>query len=173
MSLQKQIPIDELNNFGCEEFIKFIGWVFEDSPWVAEQTWLRRPFADLEALHKAMIGEVMTADIPDQLALLRAHPDLGSRVKMTDASTSEQAGAGLDQLTREEFEQLCSMNRLYRDKMGFSFLFAVKGSTKYDILEELKRRVGEDPTREFQEALRQSHQIALFRLEDIIMRKRC
>ena len=169
MRLQMQIPIDELNSLGCEEFVETVGWVFEDSPWVAERAWKQRPFTDLEALHNAMVHEVMTASIPDQLALLGAHPDLGSRAKMTIASTSEQAGAGLDQLTSQEFERLRMLNSQYREKMGFPFLFAVKGSTKYDILEALERRVGEDPAREFQEALRHVHQIALFRLEDIII----
>ena len=50
--------------------------------------------------------EVAVADLEEQLALLCAHPDLGARARMSDASTAEQAGAGLDSLTRTEFERL-------------------------------------------------------------------
>ena len=30
-----------------------LGWIFEDSPWVAERAWDARPFANVEALHRA------------------------------------------------------------------------------------------------------------------------
>ncbi len=81
----------------------------------------------------------------EQLALLRAHPDLGAaRRAMSDASSREQAGAGLDALTRDELERLRTLNAAYREKFGFPFLYAVKGSTKHDILNALERRLPVD-----------------------------
>src|SRR6266851_2510671 len=117
--------------------VSAIGWVFEDSSWVAERAWEERPFASVDALRGAMVEQVERALPAEQLKLLRAHPDLGIRARMTEASTAEQAGAGLDQLTPEEFERLRQLNRTYRDKFGFPFLFAVKGSTKPDMLSAL------------------------------------
>ncbi len=94
-----------------------------------------------QALHRAMVDQVEHASLPEeQLALLRAHPDLGTRARVSEASSAEQAGAGLDQLTPAEFERLRRLNEAYRDKFGFPFLFAVKGSTKHDILDALERR---------------------------------
>ena len=87
---------------------------------------------------------------------------------MTDASTSEQSGAGLDSLTVEEFERLQQLNRAYREKFGFPFLFAVKGSTKHDVLAALAARLPATPDEEFAEALRQVFRIAWFRLQDVV-----
>src|SRR4030095_6629683 len=124
-----------------DAFIETLGWMFEGSPWVAERTWTRRPFASLEALHQAMIDVVQQASEPEQLALLRAHPDLGTRARISDASTGEQRGAGLDRLDVNEYEQLQRLNDEYRRRFGFPFLFAVKGSTKEDVLAALEERV--------------------------------
>ena len=106
---------------------------------------------------------------PDErLTLLRAHPDLGTRARMSDASIGEQHGAGLDRLTPEECDRLQRLNKAYREKFGFPFLFAVKGSTKHDVLAALERRLSAAPEEEFEEALRQVRRIALFRLRELL-----
>jgi 2-oxo-4-hydroxy-4-carboxy-5-ureidoimidazoline decarboxylase len=114
-----------------------------------------------------MRAVVYAAGESEQLALLRAHPDLGARARMSTASVGEQQGAGLDRLTPEEFQRLQQLNLAYREKFGFPFLFVVKGSTKHDILAALERRLPADRDQEFQEALRQVHRIAIFRLQDL------
>src|SRR4051794_33658379 len=73
------------------EFVDAVGWVFEHSPWVAERAWESRPFATLEALHAAMRDRVEAAGQDEKMALLLAHPDLGTRAPLTAASQSEQA----------------------------------------------------------------------------------
>ena len=151
-----------------QEFVSAIGWVFEHSPWVAERAWTMRPFADTQALHRAMVVQVERSPPDEQLALLRAHPDLGTRARVSEASTAEQAGAGLDQLTRAEFERLRRLNEDYRAKFGFPFLFAVKGSTKHDILDALERRARSSREEEYLVALDQVYRIARFRLEDTL-----
>ncbi len=148
-----------------QRFLKSVGWVFEDSPWVAERAWPRQPFESVDALHAAMKSEVERATREEQLALLKAHPDLGANAKMSQASVGEQAGAGLDCLTPEECADLRRLNAEYRDKFGFPFLFAVKGSTRHDILEALAQRVEGEPEEEFRVALEQVYRIARFRLE--------
>ena len=72
---------------------------------------------------------------------MKAHPDLGTRARLSEASTDEQAGAGLDSLTPAEFEQLHRLNAAYRARFGFPFLLAVKGSTKHDVLRALQARM--------------------------------
>lgn len=152
-----------------EVFVAAFGEIFEDSPWVARRAWESRPFGSRAILHQAMAQQVESAGPEEQLALLRAHPDLGARARMSAASTHEQAGAGLDRLTPEEYAELTAWNQAYRDKFGFPFLFAVKGSGKSAIMEALRRRasadVGADAETEFAEALAQVYRIAWFRLE--------
>ena len=162
------MTLAELNTRDREGFVETLGWMFEDSPWIAERTWTRRPFASLDALHQAMIDVVEQASEPKQLALLRAHPDLGTRARISDASTGEQRSAGLDRLDAAEFEQLQRLNDEYRRRFGFPFLFAVKGSTKQDVLTALEARVRRSRDEELAEALRQVYRIARFRLEDVI-----
>jgi 2-oxo-4-hydroxy-4-carboxy-5-ureidoimidazoline decarboxylase len=162
------MTIADLNSLERAKFVSAIGWVFEHSPWVAERAWMMRPFADAQALHWAMAEQVERALPEEQLALLRAHPDLGTRARVSEASGAEQAGAGLDQLTPAEFERLRGLNEAYHDKFGFPFLFAVKGSTKHDILDALERRVRSSREEEYQVALDQVYRIARFRLEETL-----
>ena len=157
--------IDEINRLSAPDFVDRLGGIFEGSPWVAERAWAHGPFASLDALHAAMVAEVQHASTKEQLALLRAHPDLGARAKMSEASVGEQAGAGLDRLTPEEFEELTRLNAGYRDEFGFPFLLAVRGCTKDDILKSLRERAGGRRDQEFQTALQQVFRIARIRLE--------
>jgi 2-oxo-4-hydroxy-4-carboxy-5-ureidoimidazoline decarboxylase len=181
------MTVAELNAKDRSGFVGALGWIFEASPWVAERAWEKRPFATLDDLHDAMKGVVAAAPFDEQLALLRAHPDLGAvRLKpdttgvasnigsvrqadqtMSEASQREQQGAGLDALTRDELERLRKLNAAYREKFGFPFLYAVRGSTKHDILNALERRLPSTRDIEHQEALRQVYRIARFRLEEL------
>ena len=162
------MTIAELNERDRTTFVHTLGWVFEDSPWVAERAWARRPFSSLDHLHQAMLDVVQHATESEQMALLRAHPDLGTRARISDASTDEQRGAGLDKLTTDEYERLQRLNADYRRRFGFPFLFAVKGSTTHDVLSALEARVRRAPVEELAEALRQVSRIARFRLEDVM-----
>lgn len=159
------MTIADLNAMSEADFAAALGWIFEHSPWVAERAAWKRPFADLDHLHRAMTEEVRAASREERLALLCAHPDLGTRARVSAASESEQAGAGLDKLTPEEFSRLQDWNAEYRRKFGFPFLFAVKGATKRDILRSLGERIAGEPEREFETALEQVYRIARFRLE--------
>jgi 2-oxo-4-hydroxy-4-carboxy-5-ureidoimidazoline decarboxylase len=159
------MTIAELNASDRAAFVDALGWVFEDSAWVAERAWTRRPFASIDDLHEAMVDIVQQATASEQLALLRAHPDLGTRARISDASTGEQRGAGLDRLTPDEYERLQRLNDEYRRKFGFPFLFAVKGSTKEDVLSALEARVRRSRDEELAEAFSQVYRIARFRLD--------
>ena len=149
-------------------FVRAVGWVCEDSPWVAGRAAARRPFAGIDDLHAALVVEITAASRDEQLALLRAHPDLGARIRMSTASVGEQAGAGLDRLSGAEHARLQELNTAYRTKFGFPFLYAVKGSTPRQILTALEARLERRADEEFEEALRQAARIARFRLDDTI-----
>ncbi|HXA49531.1 MAG TPA: 2-oxo-4-hydroxy-4-carboxy-5-ureidoimidazoline decarboxylase, partial [Candidatus Acidoferrum sp.] len=87
------MTIEELDAMDRETFVATLGCVFEHSPWVAERVWPQRPFGTIEALHTAMTRVVRAATRAEQLALIRAHPDLGAKASMSRASTREQSGA--------------------------------------------------------------------------------
>jgi len=162
------MTLDELNALPRAAFVEKLGWIFEHSPWVTERAWDQRPFASLDALHAATSAEVERATRDEQLALLRAHPDLGARAKLSAASEQEQAGAGLDRLSPDQLARLMQLNAAYREKFGFPFLFAVKRSTWKDIFVALTERTDNTLDLEFRTALEQVYKIARFRLEGLI-----
>ena len=165
------MTIAQINSFSREEFVARLGRVYEDSPWVAERAWGLRPFVSLEQLRLAMSRQVEDATVAEQMELLRAHPDLGAQARMSDASVGEQSSAGLDRLTREEHDTFVTLNREYRSKFGFPFVYAVKGSNKHDIIEAMRRRLQSTTEAELIEALAQVDRIASFRLEDMILKE--
>ncbi len=154
-----------------DDLVAVYGGVYEHSPWIAAQAHglgLRADHDTAEGLSQAFRAVVETAGDQRQLELLRAHPDLAGKLavdgKLTEESTSEQTGAGLDQCTVDEFARFQSLNEAYTGKFGFPFILAVAGYGRHEILEIFERRVGNDVVIEMREALDQVHRIALFRL---------
>ncbi len=160
--------IAELNQMSQEAFVKALGAVFEDTPAIAYQVWNQRPFADVAELHQQMVDVVKAMSPEQQLALIQAHPDLGSQAKMAEASVKEQAGAGLAQLSLEEYDRFQSLNRAYKDKFGFPFIVAVKNHTKGSILDSFERRLENSMEAEMEQALTEIAQIARFRLVELV-----
>ncbi|MCZ4280261.1 2-oxo-4-hydroxy-4-carboxy-5-ureidoimidazoline decarboxylase [Kiloniella laminariae] len=159
-----------VNLMDAPDFAGAFGDIAEHSPWVAELAGKERPFANRDAMIGAF-AQVMFAAEPDaQLALIRAHPDLAGKAalagELTEDSKKEQAGVGLDQLTAEEFERFTIANDRYREKFGFPFIFAVKGATKFMIMDAFEARLENDTAEEFRTALEQIARIIRFRLED-------
>lgn len=156
------------------EFVAAFGGIYEHSPWVARQTFrdgAGEHLDSVEGLAAALAAAVDAADQAARLTLIRAHPDLAGRAavrgELEEASTREQAGAGIDQCTPEEYQRFQSLNQAYRDKFGFPFVMAVKGSDRHAILAAFAERLGNDPAAEFERAIGEIHRIARFRLDDL------
>ncbi|MEB3290760.1 MAG: 2-oxo-4-hydroxy-4-carboxy-5-ureidoimidazoline decarboxylase [Leptolyngbya sp.] len=157
-----------LNQMTEADFIQAIGPAFEDTPQIAAQVWPQRPFASVAELHRKMVALVRALPEAEQLTLINAHPDLGTRVAMAEASVAEQNQAGLTQLSAAEYERFQSLNQRYRERFGFPFILAVAGHTKASILENFTQRLENDLATEKATALRQIETIAQLRLESWI-----
>ncbi len=153
-------------------FVEAFGAVYEESPWVAEAAWERRPFADAAQLRAALAAIVRDAGTDRQRALILAHPDLADKATrpatLAAFSQTEQARAGLDELTDAEVQEQRALNRAYRTRFGFPFIMAVRFSTRAQILEAMRARVQNTPEAEFDRALAEIHKIAGFRLDDLV-----
>jgi 2-oxo-4-hydroxy-4-carboxy-5-ureidoimidazoline decarboxylase len=158
-------PLNQLNAMSEAEFVTAIGPAFEATPTVAAQVWPQRPFANLTDLHQKMVAIVQAMTAEEKLALINAHPDLGTRVAMAEASVAEQSQAGLNQLSAEEYEQFQRLNRQYRDTFGFPFILAVAGHTKASILQNFAQRLHHTQDLEMATALDEIEKIARLRLE--------
>jgi 2-oxo-4-hydroxy-4-carboxy-5-ureidoimidazoline decarboxylase len=162
------MTLDQLNQISETEFVSSLAAIFEHSPWVAENVVLERPFSSLESLHAAMVNIVNTSPLETQLTLIRAHPDLGAKLKMSQQSVSEQAGLGLDRLNQSEFERFSSLNTAYREKFDFPFIVVVRNHTRASILEQFVIRLENTVELEIETALEEIYKIAKFRLQDLI-----
>jgi len=161
-----QLSLTDINRAGEDEFVETLGDIYEESPWVAERSEPERPFASAEALQQTMRRAVEEATEEDQLALLRAHPDLGEQTEMTDASEAEQSAAGLDELGQEQYERFQRLNDSYREQFDFPFIMAVKNATPDTIQAAMERRLENSAAEEFRTALDEVHKIARLRLDD-------
>lgn len=165
--------LEEVNALGEREFVAHFGAVFERSPWVAGRAWKTRPFASVDALHEAMMRAVKEATRDEQVALVRAHPELAGREAsagtLTADSTSEQARLGFSALTRQELLKMQELNRSYRDKFGFPCIVALRlHATRETVMAEMEGRLRGDQEEELLNALEQIGHIARGRLGKMI-----
>lgn len=157
---------------GREAFIERFGGVYEHSPWVAEAALaegLTEEDDAVAALATRLERIVAAAGRARQLTLLKAHPELAGKLalrgELTAESTGEQASAGLDACSPEEFKAFQRLNAAYGARFGFPFIIAVRGLDRAAILDAFRRRIENPPEREFATALEQVHRIARLRLE--------
>ncbi len=166
------IPLTMLNNLPEREFIALLGGIFEHSPWVAESVAGARPFSSIGVMHDAMVASVRAAATEMQDQLIKAHPDLAGKAaragQLTDSSTREQSGAGLDRMTDDQFARFDRLNSDYQDRFGFPFIIAVRGHTVDSILRAFEQRLPNSQDVERQTALEQIARIARFRLNEVI-----
>lgn len=156
------------------DFVATFGGVFEHSPWVAKRAYkleLGPAHDSAVGVHNALCRAFRSAGEEERLGVLTAHPDLAGKLaqaeRLTDASTVEQASAGLDVLTDEERKTFERLNTDYTDKFGFPFIIAVKDNTKASIMEAFARRIDHDRDAEFAEACAQVERIARLRLDSL------
>lgn len=160
--------IAKINQMSQAEFKLALGEIWEETPIIAEKAWFSRPFDSVEALYRSMVAIVDRMNEAEQLALIKAHPDLGSKTKMAQASVREQAGVGLDRLSESEYQHFQFLNRAYQKKFDFPFIVAVKDHTKESILQDFETRLNNDLEREKQRALLEIGKIARLRLNSAI-----
>ena len=168
-------PLAALNACDRDAFVAALGHLFEHSPWVAAETWPRRPFRDADALHAALCETMRGAPAARQLALVRAHPDLAGRLAkagaLTPSSAGEQSAAGLDRLTPVEAAEIGRLNGAYTARFGFPFVICARRNAKDAIRAAMRSRAGNTPEAELSTALGEIAKIARIRLSEAITKE--
>ena len=162
--------INKINKLSQSEFIKVFANIFENSIWIAEELYAQKPFNDFEELFSKMLDIFENTSKKKQLIILKAHPDLADKTKissLTPNSKVEQIDVGLDQCTEDEFREFKDLNDKYKKKFGFPFIYAVKNKSKKEILSNFRQRISYDISVEFNEAIKQVKKIASLRLNEI------
>ena len=161
--------INKINKLPQSEFIKVFANIFENARWIAEELYKQKPFADFDELSSKIMNIFEMSSKEKKIKILNDHPDLGNKAKissLTPDSLKEQKTAGLDQCTKEEFNEFKKLNVAYK-KFGFPFILAVKGKNKIEILNNFRKRINSEPQIEFEEAVKQVKKIANLRLVDL------
>ncbi len=170
--MPEKLSIQEVNRMDHGEFVSRFGAVFEHSPWVAEGAWGRRPFDGLDGLHGSFVRTIHEAPEDRRVALIQAHPDLAGKAalagELTAESAGEQASAGLDRLSPEEYEGFYRLNAAYREKFGLPYVVCVRDNTKETIFAGAERRLSNTREEEIEAALAEISRIGRLRLEDLV-----
>ncbi|WP_319533113.1 allantoinase PuuE [uncultured Cohaesibacter sp.] len=166
---------DRPSQMSADRFVREFGGIFEHSPWIAERAHgleLNSAHDTTIGVHSALCRAFRSASFDEKLGVLKAHPNLAGKLaaagKLTEASTAEQASAGLDLLTDNERILFTSLNEAYMEKHGFPFIIAVRDHDKASILAAFRRRIGNSIEMEFAEACRQVERIAHYRLKALL-----
>lgn len=172
-ALQKRpLQLDEINCQSEEEFTSVFGSIFENSAWVAEKAWQRRPFASRSELLATMVSIVRQSSQEEQIELIQAHPDLAGRLAkqglLTEASSHEQASVGLDQLSAAETKLFETYNEKYKKEFGFPFVICARLNDKRSILNAFERRLQLPRDAEIETALDEIEKIAALRLIQLV-----
>jgi OHCU decarboxylase len=161
--------LSALNTAPPAAFLAALGDLYEHSPWVVERAAAFRPFASLAQLHAALRRVVDAATPDEQLALIRAHPDLAGREAsegtLTTDSSSEQRRLGIDRLSRAEFARIAELNRRYRERFGFPCIIALAlHADRASVFRAFESRLANSRDVELETALEQIHHITNARL---------
>ena len=164
------ILINKINNLSQIKFNEIFANIFEKTKWIAERLYNQKPFNNFEDLCSKILEIFKTTSKENQLKIIRAHPDLADKTKISLLnidSRTEQNRAGLDQCSEKEFREFKNLNNEYKKKFGFPFILAVEGKNKTEILNKFKKRILNSADDEFKEAISQVCKIANLRLNKI------
>jgi len=168
-----KFPLDDLNKMDKAALVATLGDIFEHAPWIAETAYAKRPFTTLASLFETMTGVVNAAGSDRQAALIKGHPDLAGKAarsgSLTNDSRAEQASAGLDRLSNDEFESFHRLNDSYRSKFAMPFIVCVRRHTKDSILHQFELRLKNNTAAEHNTALIEILHIAALRLEQHVV----
>jgi 2-oxo-4-hydroxy-4-carboxy-5-ureidoimidazoline decarboxylase len=175
VSLSSQPTLTDLNACERDAFVAILGHLFEHSPWVASETFEKRPFSDLDSLHAALCTTMRGAPVEWQVALVRAHPDLAGRIakagELTASSAREQSAAGLDRLGAQEQEEIQRLNDGYKAKFGFPFVICARLNAKDTVVAAMRARSRNSREAELSTALDEIAKIARLRLNEAIKKE--
>ncbi len=168
--MENEIINFEKKSFKKSEFLTLFESIYEHSDWIIKNI-IKDNFDVPNTIYELklkMKNEVDNSSENLKLKLLRSHPELGIKKNqissLTQSSQVEQKSAGLDQCSEEEYEEIKSLNRLYKEKFDFPFIIAVKGLNRSDVIKSMKNRVKNNYEEEFSTAINEVHKIAKIRL---------
>lgn len=166
------MKLDDLNRASESQFMTMIGGPLEGETWLAERVAASRPFTDVSALYAAFESVVDAATEAEKIALIASHPDLAGKAAIagdvSEQSKREQAAAGLNSLTPEEYALFHERNSAYKAKFGFPFVICARENTKTSILAAFVTRTEQSREAEIKTGVAEVLKILRLRLIDLV-----
>ena len=165
--------INEVNHLDENVFLNIFKNIFEHSDFITKLVQKKRPFKNKSEIINHFMNTFDSLDQDKKVKIIRLHPDLGDKLKIREGLTSfsqeEQSRAGLAECNDEEFKELNRLNNEFKSKFNIPFIYAVRGKTKQDILDEFIGRLKSDNMeQELDKSLIQVKKIANLRINEII-----
>ena len=165
--------INEVNNLDENVFLNIFKNIFEHSDFITKLVQKKRPFKNKSEIINHFMNTFDSLDQDKKVKIIRLHPDLGDKLKIREGLTSfsqeEQSRAGLAECNDEEFKEFNRLNNKFKSKFNIPFIYAVRGKTKQDILDEFIGRLKSDNMeQELDKSLIQVKKIANLRINEII-----
>lgn len=141
------------------------------SPRWAASVASHRPYASVEALHKAADSAWWKLERADWLEAFSHHPQIGDKPASGSESarkwaTGEQAGTRA--ATEDVKVRLARANRAYFEKFGYIYIVCATGKTAEGMLAILNQRLQNDLPSELSVAAEQQRLITRIRLDKLL-----
>jgi len=164
------VKLDDLNTKPDEQFLDLIGGPLEGELWLAQRIIAYRPFTTVDDLISAFDTVIGQTSDDEKVTLIASHPDLAPSVdtKLSEASVQEQAAAGLNRLSPEDFATFNRLNAKYKEQFGFPFVICARENTKSSILEKFEARLSNSREKEINTGVAEILKIIRLRLIDLI-----
>jgi 2-oxo-4-hydroxy-4-carboxy-5-ureidoimidazoline decarboxylase len=155
--------VGELNEVSGPAFREAVAMLFEPAPRFAAWLAAARPFTSDEDLLTAAARIAHRMADEDQVQLINAHPRLGARDRLSEASRREQ---GMTEDANEDpvAAELAELNAAYEARFGFRYLVYVAGRERAALLPEFRAALQRDRAFEMRRALDDTLAIAANRL---------
>ena len=129
--------VKNINILKKSEFVSYFQNIFEKTKWIADKMYTKKPFKNKQTLFYTAIAIFNNATKKRALKILRAHPDLAVKQKLTKESTREQKNAKLNECILKEFNEFQHLNKEYKQKL-MSMFFRFHHCPCQSILAEIK-----------------------------------
>ncbi|MDM0115896.1 solute carrier family 23 protein [Variovorax sp. J22R133] len=126
------IGLEQVNEMSRQEFGKTFGGLVEDTPWVLDAAYARRPYANTIALRAAFQEALLTSSKEEQLQLMNSFADLGSEADSHNAYLLDHADAGMSGLEEEEHNDIDELAKAYRNHFGFPLIVCARDVDRYE-----------------------------------------
>ena len=147
------LDLARLNTCTADEFTDLLGGVLENAGVLVHRAADARPFADLTALHQAIMRQVDALAEADLVAFLSGHPEI-----------AEQGRLNLGALPDGEATRWRALNARYRSRFGFPFIVRVAEHDYASLLSVFMQRLDNDRDSELKLALSEIAKISRHRL---------